>query len=70
MKKRFIAGAVCPKCQTLDRIIMLTDANGHEHIECIECDYTDIRPDKDQITQQHNQATADDIGVIQFRPRS
>ncbi|MFI7916246.1 YheV family putative metal-binding protein, partial [Acinetobacter baumannii] len=24
MKKRFIAGAKCPKCEAIDRIVMLT----------------------------------------------
>ncbi|MBF7688509.1 YheV family putative zinc ribbon protein [Acinetobacter rathckeae] len=66
MKKRFIAGAICPKCQALDRIIMLTDSLGEEHIECIACDYRDMRP-------QHISSPAlnkvDEIGVIQFRPR-
>ncbi|MFI7826016.1 YheV family putative metal-binding protein, partial [Acinetobacter baumannii] len=26
MKKRFIAGAKCPKCEAIDRIVMLTTA--------------------------------------------
>ena len=65
MKRRFIAGAKCPKCQALDRIVMITTDND-EWVECIECDYTDRRPTKEDI--QKAEAVADDIGVIQFKP--
>ncbi|MEG2265785.1 MAG: YheV family putative metal-binding protein, partial [Acinetobacter sp.] len=34
MKRRFIAGAKCPKCQALDRVVMLTSGED-EWIECI-----------------------------------
>lgn len=63
-KRRFIAGAKCPKCQALDRVVMIT-TNNDEWIECIECDYTERRP-----TEVEHQAPepADDIGVIQFKP--
>ncbi|GAB3052636.1 YheV family putative zinc ribbon protein [Acinetobacter apis] len=71
MKKRFIAGVKCPKCNAIDRIVMFTDDGGNEHIECIECDYNDKRPTFADVTSavavQH---TADDIGVIQFKPKS
>ncbi|MBF7683967.1 YheV family putative metal-binding protein [Acinetobacter sp. B5B] len=65
MKKRFIAGAICPKCQALDRIVMLTNHLGHEHIECISCNYKDVRPKHPMPVLN----TADDIGVIQFKPK-
>lgn len=65
IKKRFIAGVRCPKCNRLDRIIMLTHEQ-REWIECIECDYSDNRPTPEQIHPN----TQDDIGVIQFKPRN
>lgn len=38
MRKRFIAGAVCPKCQSLDTL-----AVGHENeaevVVCVKCGY-------------------------------
>lgn len=64
-KKRFIAGAKCPKCQALDRIVMITTTDD-EWIECIECDYTDQRPTEEEY---QTPAEPDDIGVIQFKPR-
>ncbi|HLS97659.1 MAG: YheV family putative zinc ribbon protein [Porticoccaceae bacterium] len=38
--KRFIAGAVCPKCAAMDRIVMYTD-NGKQFRECVSCGYLD-----------------------------
>ena len=63
-KRRFIAGAKCPKCQALDRIVMITTDND-EWVECIECDYTEKRPTADDLKASEVQ---DDIGVIQFKP--
>lgn len=68
MNKRFIAGAVCPKCQALDRIIMLTNHLGEEHIECISCAYHDVRP-KHIAPTKVNLNVAYDVGVIQFKPK-
>lgn len=66
MKKRFIAGAKCPKCEATDRIVMLTTAED-EWIECIECGYSENRPT--HIDEPEAAAVPDEIGVIQFKPR-
>lgn len=66
MKKRFIAGAKCPKCEAIDRIVMLTTTED-EWIECIECGYSENRPT--HIDEPETPATPDEIGVIQFKPR-
>ena len=39
-KKRFIAGAVCPACSEVDRILMW-DVDGVPHCECVVCGYVD-----------------------------
>jgi len=39
-KKRFIAGAVCPACSEMDRILMW-DVDGVPHRECVACGYAD-----------------------------
>ncbi|WP_025563585.1 YheV family putative zinc ribbon protein [Psychromonas sp. SP041] len=46
-KKRFIAGAECPQCKTIDSIA-LTLENAVETLTCVSCDYTQ--------TQTPNQA--------------
>jgi uncharacterized protein len=34
--KRFIAGAVCPACQALDRVVLYA-VDGVEFCECVQC---------------------------------
>lgn len=40
--RRFIAGAVCPRCGVMDRILVSADG---ETRECIDCGFTDARPE-------------------------
>jgi hypothetical protein len=67
IKRRFIAGAKCPKCQASDRIVMLTSGEA-EWIECIECGYEENRPT--HVEPPETPAVPDEVGVIQFKPRS
>lgn len=39
--RRFIAGAVCPRCGVMDRIVVSADGDQRE---CIDCRYSDARP--------------------------
>ena len=41
--KRFIAGAVCPRCAEQDRI-RAWDVDGVRHRECVACGFTDDVP--------------------------
>ncbi len=66
MKRRFIAGAKCPKCEAMDRIVMLTSGDV-EWIECIECSYSENRPT--HVEAPTEAALPDEVGVIQFKPR-
>lgn len=65
MKRRFIAGAKCPQCEAIDRVVMLSTADD-EWIECIECGYSERRPTHVESSEI---AVADEVGVIQFKPR-
>lgn len=38
--RRFIAGAVCPKCAEMDRLVTYTNDEGSFR-ECVSCDYID-----------------------------
>ncbi|PAU86804.1 DNA-binding protein [Pseudomonas sp. WN033] len=40
VKKRFIAGAVCPACSQMDTIRMFEE-DGVPHRECVNCGYAD-----------------------------
>lgn len=44
-KKRFIAGASCPKCNKLDTIA-LTLENAVEKLTCVQCGYTQTQTPK------------------------
>ncbi|WP_162928419.1 YheV family putative zinc ribbon protein [Shewanella japonica] len=61
IKKRFVAGAKCPKCQAQDSILLFKE-NGIETVECTDCDY------REQQTEAKvaKKATGDVIGV--FKP--
>ncbi|WP_346838310.1 YheV family putative zinc ribbon protein [Microbulbifer sp. SAOS-129_SWC] len=39
-KKRFIAGAVCPRCSAMDRIVNFREG-GRNYRECVECGFKD-----------------------------
>lgn len=39
---RFIAGAVCPQCRAMDRLVVETVA-GRDQRRCVSCGYTDQR---------------------------
>ncbi len=40
IKKQFIAGAKCPKCETLDVIQQITLINGEIVWRCVDCDFS------------------------------
>lgn len=62
-RKRFIAGARCPKCKSLDTI-MLYFENNIEKIKCTECDYAESQAEpKVQDVARKNENV---IGV--FKP--
>ncbi len=40
IKKRFIAGAVCPKCAEMDRTVIYQNEQGEEVRECVSCGFS------------------------------
>lgn len=51
--KRFIAGAVCPRCGAMDTVRMYRD-DEREHRECVKCGFADSlrldgRPEPNEI---------------------
>lgn len=43
--KRFIAGAICPRCAEMDKITMFTDDSDEQIRECVACGFTDAVSD-------------------------
>ncbi|MEC5319080.1 YheV family putative zinc ribbon protein [Brenneria populi subsp. brevivirga] len=45
MRKRFIAGAVCPECRAQDTLAVGREEQT-EVVVCVKCGYRQARPDK------------------------
>jgi uncharacterized metal-binding protein (TIGR02443 family) len=43
-KKRFVAGAICPKCKAMDTIMLFFE-NNVEKLECVACGYHEAQTD-------------------------
>jgi len=43
-RKRFIAGAVCPQCQSRDTLAVWRE-NAVEHVGCVKCGFTQRQTD-------------------------
>ena len=39
-KRRFVAGAVCPRCSAMDKIVVYNE-EGKDYRECVACGYKD-----------------------------
>ncbi len=74
--KRFVAGAVCPRCSAMDRLRTWRD-DLHEHRECIDCGYQDaMRLDgsqppeelKTRVNQAQKPQPEDGVQVLNFVP--
>ena len=65
MKRQFIAGAKCPQCGALDRVVKIVTADD-EWMECIDCAYSEKRPTHVEPSEP---TKPDEVGVIQFKPR-
>ncbi|CAH0524572.1 hypothetical protein VHP8226_00410 [Vibrio hippocampi] len=64
MKKRFIAGAVCPKCSQQDSLRWWIEQN-IEWVECVECQFTEQR--KPKSVEQSERGSEELIGI--FKPQ-
>ncbi|MCP5169493.1 MAG: YheV family putative metal-binding protein [Hahellaceae bacterium] len=74
-KRRFIAGAVCPKCAEMDRMVMFTDEQG-THRECVSCGFSDKLSDLEspqelatRVNQVDAPAPAPEVVPLKFYPR-
>lgn len=63
LRKRFIAGATCPKCQAQDTIMLFFE-NNVEKLTCVECGYEEAQPQEEVKTA--SRANENIIGV--FKP--
>jgi len=75
MLRRFIAGAVCPRCAQMDKIVMYDTADHQRVRECVSCGYRDALSETGQpmeLTTRVNQprpgeqplAHEDEVSVV------
>ncbi|MFT6956763.1 MAG: putative metal-binding protein (TIGR02443 family) [Halieaceae bacterium] len=48
-RRRFIAGAVCPRCSAMDKIVVNLDSDTRE---CVACGFNDARPGDPDLTHE------------------
>ena len=60
--RRFIAGAVCPECQGMDKIVTYIQ-DGEDVAECVSCGYMSQRPKEEDVRAIN--AEKDAQGVVQ-----
>ncbi|MCI0509609.1 hypothetical protein C8E00_1048 [Chromohalobacter marismortui] len=72
--KRFIAGAICPRCAAMDRI-RAWEQNGIRYRECVSCDYLEqLAIDENgfatdlptRVNQPREEDTSDDIQTVRL----
>ncbi|MFW6346705.1 MAG: YheV family putative zinc ribbon protein, partial [Halomonas sp.] len=51
VQKRFIAGAICPRCAEMDRI-RSWEQNGIRYRECVSCDFFEQLPIEEQAAPE------------------
>ena len=62
-KRRFIAGAVCPKCKAMDRIVLII--TGEIKIqECVNCGFKQSQNEKRDSTQIKNTDISQPVRII------
>lgn len=76
--KRFIAGAICPSCKEVDKLVMWSEDN-LPHRECMACGFTDTFDEKKEktsmtpelstrVTPQQPIKAKQEAKIIQFFP--
>lgn len=66
VKKRFIAGAVCPECQAEDTLAVYMQ-DGQEHVVCADCSFEMSERDA-KLKEQQNQKHAQEQVIGVFNP--
>jgi uncharacterized metal-binding protein (TIGR02443 family) len=65
-KRRFVAGAICPRCSELDKIVVFSE-DGKDFRECVACGFKDemhFKPIARELETRVNQ-TEDEKNSVQ-----
>ena len=68
IKKRFIAGASCKKCQQQDVIRWCKDSESEqEWVECVGCGYHEDKPAEVMAAEHPQPEPADMVQMVKFK---
>lgn len=56
LKRQFLSGVRCPKCQAIDAVVQINVVTPEpdEYIECTLCGHSEHRPDPDAISAKNH----------------
>ena len=66
-KRRFVAGAVCPRCSEMDKLVVYNE-EGKDYRECVACGYKDemrFKPQARELETRVNQTAEDKQEAVQ-----
>lgn len=66
-KRRFVAGAVCPRCSEMDKLVVYNE-DGKDFRECVACGYKDemrFKPVQRELETRVNQTDEDKREAVQ-----
>ncbi|HTF98177.1 MAG TPA: YheV family putative zinc ribbon protein [Cellvibrio sp.] len=66
-KRRFVAGAVCPRCSEMDKLVVYSEG-GKDYRECVACGYKEemrFKPAQRELETRVNQTEEDKKDAVQ-----
>lgn len=67
-KRRFMAGAVCPRCSAMDKLVVYNE-NQKDYRECVSCGFKEemnFKPVKRELETRVNQSEQDKNEAVQI----
>jgi uncharacterized protein len=67
VKRRFMAGAVCPRCSAMDKLVVF-NAAGKDFRECVSCGFKEemnFKPVSRELETRVNQSEQEKMDAVQ-----
>jgi uncharacterized metal-binding protein (TIGR02443 family) len=67
-KRRFVAGAVCPRCSEMDKLVVFNE-EGKDYRECVACGYKEemrFKPVARELETRVNQSEEEKRDAVQI----
>ena len=66
-KRRFVAGAICPRCSEMDKLVVYSE-EGRDYRECVACGYKDemhFKPEARELDTRVNLSEEEKLEQVQ-----